>query len=109
MGGHSTSDMYNILIEVIYFPSRNDHVNLNMGLIYIVILPKDGAKSQVYNSFTKAFSTVPEIISYSFVLLYSYILLTEYFLSMDCTPPAFYSYDCYIVLILLYCHFLRVI
>jgi len=49
------SGMYSILLEEVYFPSRNGHANLNMWGMYVGVLPKNGTKSQGYNSFTIAF------------------------------------------------------
>lgn len=56
MGGHNVANnMYNILLEELYLPSRNGHVNVNMRVMYIGVLPKDGTKNQGHNSFTIAF------------------------------------------------------
>lgn len=48
-------DMYNMLIKEVYFLSRDGHVNLNVWVKYVGVLPKDVTKSQGYNEFTKAF------------------------------------------------------
>lgn len=80
-----------------------------MQVIYIGVLPKNGVKSQGYNSFTIAFFTMPEIMYYSYIWLYNSILLTEYFLSVGHKPLTSDPFDCYMVLIPLYCPILRVI
>lgn len=105
-------DMYNMLIKEVYFPSRDGHVNLNIWVKYVGVLPKDVTKSQGYNEFTNAFFfffNCARCIFFSYVWLYSYTLLTEYFLSIKSMSFTFFAFGCQIVLVLLYCCVLRVI